>query len=242
MALGSRHSRNTGNFLSIVMVNAVNNSITAPSTNGGGNLVIPQPWKTAVDMENAKQMWISFPKNEPPKIARFDSELFNDGRPEDPSFKEGFEVLTFTNKKVGNELIGLRRYRANGRSHRDAIWDLHNEWMEKKDSNGNKIPIVECQPEAIVYDTSPNQYWIPMMKIVDWIERDKIPGFDESSVKSWEDGIENDVRKYESQNKSPEYRQESVKKQILDDADEAFSLESATEVAVSDEGDPSVPF
>ncbi len=152
-----------------------------------GDVEISNP-RMAVDLENGRSGWLCFPIGSAPVAVWDDAEGRRLPKPEPigtNSFKEGFEVVVFGPDKqplLANEPIGLREWSSSSNAAKEAIVTMNVEYQNNKAANPGKVPVFQ----ATGIEAKDGQYgtnYTPVMTLVEWIDRSKVPAFDELIAK-----------------------------------------------------------
>lgn len=137
--------------------------------------------RLAVDMANIRTGWIYYPQEGggPEKV--WDVSLAQAApRPPGPKkFRRGFEVMVFGNDTIPDAgPLHLREWSSNAGNANSAIVKMYEAYEQGAAANPNKVPFYACTgvtPVTGAYGTN----YEPRFELKGWIERAKIPAFDE---------------------------------------------------------------
>lgn len=141
--------------------------------------------RIAVDMQNIRTGWIYFPEGAPPEKV-WDASLTQPApRPNNPGkkFRRGFEVMVYLADNVpGFGVPGLREWMSSAANTNEAIVKMYNDYESQSAANVGKVPFFKCtgvKPINGAYGTN----YEPQFVIAAWIDRTKVPAFDEAAEK-----------------------------------------------------------
>lgn len=136
--------------------------------------------RLAFDMANIKTGWIYYAEGSGPEKIWDPSNTQMAPRPPGPKkFKRGFEVLVFGNDDIpGVGRIGLREFGSTANNVIGPILQMYDVYEREAVQNPGKVPFFAClgvKPVSGAYGTN----YEPRFELKGWIEREKIPAFDE---------------------------------------------------------------
>lgn len=134
----------------------------------------------AVDFANIKTGWFFYQEGQGPEKVYDPSQTQAAPRPAGPKkFKRGFEVLVFGSDQVnGSGVLGLREWSSTASNVISAINAMYAEYEAGVNANPGKVPFFACVGVTAVNGAYGTNYE-PGFKLLGWVERTKIPAFDE---------------------------------------------------------------
>ena len=137
--------------------------------------------RLAIDMANAHAGWVCFQEGLPPEKVWDTSLVERTPRPAGTlKWKRGFEVMVYGPDKVQgrNVTIGLLEWSSSAGSTADAINKMHDAYLAGMGANPGKVPVyvgTGVIPITGAYGTN----YEPRFELKSWVERVKVPAFDE---------------------------------------------------------------
>lgn len=136
--------------------------------------------RLAFDMENIKTGWLFYSEGSGPEKLWDPSRTQAAPRPAGPKkFKRGFEVMVFGNDNIpGIGSLGLREFSSTAGNVISAILKMYEAYEKGAPQNLGKVPFFRCVrvlPINGAYGTN----YEPEFELMGWVERAKIPAFDE---------------------------------------------------------------
>ena len=136
--------------------------------------------RLAFDMANIKTGWIFYQEGVGPEKVWDASPDKASPRPAGPrKFKRGFEVMVFGGDDLpGVGKLGLREFSSTATNVIAAILKMHAEYEAGLPANPGRVPFYACTrvlPVQGAYGTN----YEPEFVLKGWVERSKIPAFDE---------------------------------------------------------------
>lgn len=136
--------------------------------------------RVCIDMQNIRTGWIYYPEGGGPEKV-WDPTL-SDMAPKPPGpkkFKRGFEVLVFGNDRLSNgQTLGLREWASNAANACAAINKMFEAYEAQANQNIGKVPFFACKGVTPINGAFGTNYE-PKFEIIGWVERAKVPAFDE---------------------------------------------------------------
>ena len=133
------------------------------------------------DMANIKTGYLFYAEGSGPEKVWDPSPTQMAAKPPGPrKFKRGFEVMVFGGDDIpGIGKLGLRELSSTASNVITAILKMHAEYERDAPKNPGKVPFFRCTgvlPVAGAFGTN----YEPEFKLMGWVERAKIPAFDEA--------------------------------------------------------------
>ena len=177
-------SVNDGDFTPYIKYNAKAGRWYVKIEGNANDVEVVNP-RFAFDMANIKTGWLFYAEGTGPEKVWDPSNTEMADRPPGPrKFKRGFEVMVFGNDDIpGIGRLGLREFSSTASNVIAPILDMHKEYEDGMAANPNKVPFFACTGVTAIsghYGTN----FEPHFDLVGWIERTKIPAFDELAMAS----------------------------------------------------------
>ena len=147
----------------------------------GTDVEVPNP-RFAIELENFKTGWISFPPASAPSFI-WDVQGVRAPRPEG-DYKEGFEVWvmgTDPQPGLGGAPIGVRQWTATAYAAKAGVTALNCLYEQQKGDNPGKMPIVRMVSVNVIKGDYGDNYE-PVFQIEGWVERSKVPKLIEAAA------------------------------------------------------------
>ena len=158
---------------------------------------IMPPIVMAVDVHNVRQLHLCFPSGTAPQRLYYSDTIdFGDRPPPVGSheFKPGFDVQVFVLNKFENENIGILPFMANSIGATRSFNRMHDLWEKGEEvkqedgttirilgkDNSNRVPIFTISGTETVPLGKSFKTEVMMVHLERWVERNKIPGFEEA--------------------------------------------------------------
>lgn len=141
----------------------------------GKDIEVQNP-RFAIELENFKTGWISFPAGSPPSFI-WDEQGVRAPRPEGGDYKEGFEVWvmgTDPQPALGGAPIGVRQWTATAYAAKAGVTALNGLYEQHKGDNPDKMPVVRMVSVNVIKGDYGDNYE-PVFQIESWVERSRIP-------------------------------------------------------------------
>ena len=148
----------------------------------GKDVEVPNP-RFAIELENFKTGWISFPAGSPPSFI-WDEQGVRAPRPEGGDYKEGFEVWvmgTDPQPALGGAPIGVRQWTATAYAAKAGVTALNGLYEQHKGDNPDKMPVVRMVSVNVIKGDYGDNYE-PVFQIELWVERSKVPSLIEAAT------------------------------------------------------------
>ena len=146
--------------------------------------------RLAFDMANIRTGWLFYTDGAGPEKIWDPSNTEMADKPAGPrKFKRGFEVMVYGADDIpGIGRIGLREFSSTANNVIAPILDMHKEYEDSMAANSGKVPFFGCTGVTAISGHYGTNYE-PHFELVAWIERAKIPAFDEAKTNSANSGI-----------------------------------------------------
>lgn len=135
----------------------------------------------AFDMANIRTGWLYYQEGQGPEKIWDPSPTQMAAKPNGPrKFKRGFEVMVYGNATIPGttQKIALREFSSTAATVIGAMINMHAAYEAGIAANKGKVPIFSCsrvKPVTSAYGTN----YEPLFELRGWIERNRIPEFDE---------------------------------------------------------------
>lgn len=170
---------NDGDFTPYLKYNAKAGRFYIRPQGAAADVEIVNP-RLAIDMHNIKTGWLYYVEGSGPEKVWDPSPTQMAPRPVGPrKFKRGFEVVVFGNDNLqGVGTLGLREFSSTASNVITAILRMYEAYEAGSLKNPGKVPFYKCtkvNPVNGAYGTN----YEPEFELIGWIDRAKIPAFDE---------------------------------------------------------------
>lgn len=172
-------STSDGDFTPYLKYNAKAGRFYVRPQGAASDIEVINP-RLAFDMENIRTGWLFYAEGSGPEKVWDPSPSQAAPRPPGPQkFKRGFEVMVFGGDEVrGLGKLGLRELSSTAAVVITAMLKMYAQYEAGMKANPNKVPFFRCSnviPIAGSYGTN----YEPAFELIGWVERAKIPAFDE---------------------------------------------------------------
>ena len=136
--------------------------------------------RLAFDMKNIKTGWLFYNEGSGPEKVWDPSSTQMAPRPAGPrKFKRGFEVMVFGGDDIpGVGRLGLREFSSTASNSIAAILKMYDLYERDAPKNPGKVPFFKCS-RVIPINGAYGTNYEPEFALINWVERAKIPAFDE---------------------------------------------------------------
>lgn len=168
-----------GEFTPFLKYNAKSGRWYVKPEGGGDDIEVQNP-RLAFDMENIKTGWLYYEQGSGPEKVWDSSRTQMAAKPTGPrKFKRGFEVMVYGGDDIpGIGKLGLREFSSTASNCITAILEMFNAYEAAMKTNAGKIPFFGCSGVRAIAGMYGTNYE-PMFKLLNWVERSRIPAFDE---------------------------------------------------------------
>lgn len=139
----------------------------------------------AFDMAHIRTGWIFYAEGAGPEKVWDISPSQAAPKPAGPKkWKRGFEVLVVGNNVIPgtNQKLGLREFSSNAANVISAICRMYEEYEAGLVANSGKVPVYTCKRVKPVQGQY-GENFEPMFELTGWIDRSRVPAFDEGADK-----------------------------------------------------------
>lgn len=177
-------SVNDGDFTPYIKYNAKAGRWYVKVEGNTNDIEVINP-RLAFDMVNIKTGWLFYAEGAGPEKVWDPSNTRMADRPLGPrKFKRGFEVMVYGNDDIpGIGRLGLREFSSTASNVIAPILEMHRKYEESMAANAGKVPFFACTGVTAISGHYGTNYE-PLFDLIGWVERTRIPAFDETSSKA----------------------------------------------------------
>ena len=149
----------------------------------------------AFDMANIRTGWLFYQEGTGPEKVWDPSRSQAAPKPAGPrKFKRGFEVMVFCNQVAPGTTakLGLREFSSTAGNVITSMLRMYAEYEAGMNANKGKVPVFACKGVKPINGAYGVNYE-PLFELAMWVERSKIPSFDEHANAAPEDNGHNEL-------------------------------------------------
>ncbi len=169
-----------GDFTPFLKYNAKMGQWSVRGEQDQPDVVIDKP-RLAMDMANVKTGWILTSPGAPPQTWWDAPNGTRQALPNGVRAKDGFEVAVYGPDKqpnLGGAALGFRTWMANANAVKEGFCTAHTEWEQQSVDHPNEVPIFTANAVQRIPGAHGDNF-APVFELTGWVERSKIPAFDE---------------------------------------------------------------